>query len=98
MRTLLKIKLIIFLAFVCSLQANDKKPLTLEDIYDSDKFTGKTIENIEWQPDGSAFTFTKRNEETDQLDIYSHEVKSGKERIPPWPEPSWVWKVFCTAR
>lgn len=80
MRALLKTKFIIFLVLVCSLHANDKKPLTLEDIYDSDKFRGKTIENIQWQPDGSAFTFTKRNEETEQLDIYTHEVKSGKEK------------------
>jgi len=80
MRILSKIKIItLVLVFVSIVHANDKKPLTLEDIYDSDKFRGKTIENIEWQPDGSAFTFTKRNEETEQLDIYSHEVKSGQE-------------------
>ncbi len=81
MRILNKTAFFIFILTAVSLQANDKKPLSLEDIYNSTKFRGKTIQNIEWQPDGSAFTFTKRNEETSQLDIYSHDVKSGKEKV-----------------
>ena len=51
MRIFSKIKIItLVLVTVSIVYSNDKKPLTLEDIYDSDKFRSKTIENIEWQP------------------------------------------------
>ena len=43
------------------------------------KFQGKSVSNIQWLPDGSAFTFTRQNEKTGSLDIYRHDVKSGEE-------------------
>ena len=73
----------ILLTFVCFsfLLANDKKPLTIEDIFDSNQFDGKTISDIKWRPDGGAFTFSKPNPTTGQMDVYSHDVKTGDETI-----------------
>ncbi len=67
--------------FATLLNAQNQKPLTLEDIFASDKFQGRTVVNIQWQPNGSAFTFTKRNPQSGQLDIYKHAVSSGEETL-----------------
>ncbi len=58
-----------------------KKKLTLEDIYKSDQFQGKTVADIQWLPDGTAFTFTRENESSGKLDIYRHNVGSGQETL-----------------
>ncbi len=61
--------------------AQEKKQLTIDDIYSSEKFKGRTVANIQWLPNGSAFTFTKANAESGLRDVYRHDVKSGKEML-----------------
>ena len=65
------------------MNAQEKKKLTVDAIYGSgsDQFKGKTVDDIQWLPDGSAFTFTRENETTGKLDIYRHNVKSGEETL-----------------
>ncbi|MFQ5676816.1 MAG: S9 family peptidase, partial [bacterium] len=58
-----------------------KNPLTVKDIYDSNKFRGTTIANVHWIPDGSAFTFTKSDGNAGPTIIYKHQVKSGKTSV-----------------
>ncbi|MCB0299072.1 MAG: hypothetical protein KDE52_03395, partial [Calditrichaeota bacterium] len=41
-----------------------KKPLTLDEIFASDQFEGKTVADVQWLPDGKAFTFTRVNNAT----------------------------------
>ena len=53
--------------------AQEKKPLTLEDIFASNKLTPKTLQGVQWVPGEAAFTYLKDG------DIYKHEVVSGKE-------------------
>jgi len=36
---------------------------------------------VQWQPDSKAFTFTKQNQESNLLDIYRHDVKSGENTL-----------------
>ncbi|MEO8399729.1 MAG: DPP IV N-terminal domain-containing protein, partial [Ignavibacteriaceae bacterium] len=60
---------------------SQNKKLTLENIFDSEIFDSKNVENIQWLPDGSAFTFTKKNSQNNLNDIYKHEVFSGKEEL-----------------
>ena len=55
--------------------------LTLEDIFASDKFNGKTISSIQWRPDGKAFTYTQQNENTGFLDIYEHNAATGENTL-----------------
>ena len=63
----------------CLMFPQSKKQLTLNDIFGSDKFDGKTVQNVQWQPDGSAFTYTKKNPESGLSDIYKSDIKSGKD-------------------
>ena len=75
-------KLWLFLAALLSIQAVfGQNRLTLEDIFASDKFAGKTISNIQWRPDSEAFTYTQRNTSTGLLDIYEHDVASGENTL-----------------
>ena len=63
-----------------SLAAQDKEALTLEAIFGSE-FQARTVENIQWLGDGSAFTYTERNAETGLLDIHEHTVATGGTRL-----------------
>ncbi len=76
------IKLSLFLLILLGFQPIfGQNQLTLEDIFGSDKFNGKTISSIQWRPDGEAFTFTKRNEDSGLLDIYEHSVVTGENTL-----------------
>ena len=68
----------ILLSSLTSVNAQQKKLLSLKDIYGSNKLRAKVVENIQWLPDGSAFTYTKEDSKTGFEDIYKMEVKSGK--------------------
>lgn len=63
------------------MRAQEKKKLTMDDIFISDQFRGKTIDDIQWLPDGSAFTFTREVWGNGIPDIYRHHVKSGEESL-----------------
>ena len=58
-----------------------KKPLTLDEIFASDQFEGKTVADVQWLPDDKAFTFTRVNNATGEVDVYRHTVSSGKEEL-----------------
>lgn len=58
-----------------------KKDLTLNDIYNSSKFTTKLLNNVQWLPDGSAFTYTKDDPSGNFKDIFQQDVKTGKEKL-----------------
>ncbi len=60
---------------------SQNKNLTLQEIFNTNIFMGNTVENIQWLPDGSAFTFTKRNTQNGLEDIYKHYVSSGNEEL-----------------
>lgn len=71
------ISFILFL-FLTDLQGGEKKKLTLEDIFKSRKFTAKSLNNLQWLPDGQAFTYLEKKEAEAGLAIYRQDVKSGK--------------------
>ncbi len=58
-----------------------KKLLTLDEIFASDQFTGQTVADVQWLPDGSAFTFSRTNSITGEAEIYRHNVQTGKETL-----------------
>jgi dipeptidyl-peptidase-4 len=57
--------------------AQDESRLTLEDIFASTKYLPAKVANIQWLPDGSAFTYTAYNMANQLLDIQKYEVESG---------------------
>ena len=73
--------LFFFLFLVHTTIISSQTKLTLEDIFHSNKFIEKRLENVKWMPDGSVFTFTKTNSETRHDDIYKYDVKSKKDSL-----------------
>ncbi len=70
-----------FLFFVTTTIIYPQQKLTLEDIFHSNKFIEKQLENVQWMPDGNSFTFTKVNPETGLSDIYKYNVKSKRDSL-----------------
>ena len=58
-----------------------KKQLTLDDIFLSDKFTPEKVENIRWKPSGSAFAFTRTDSVNSKPDIYLYDISSQEEKL-----------------
>jgi len=77
----MKTKFILLLLFIVSFSLAQKKQLTFDDIFLSDKFTPEKVENIRWEPDGSAFAFTKINPLNFLTDIYLFDVQSLEEKL-----------------
>lgn len=73
--------LILFPGGIFWMKAQEKKKLTIDDIFVSDKFKGEAVENIQWLPDGSAFTFTRDTNGKNTPDIYRYHLKSGRETL-----------------
>ncbi|MGA7838481.1 MAG: hypothetical protein WB996_10975, partial [Ignavibacteriaceae bacterium] len=75
------LSLLFALLFILPAFAQQKEKLSLQDIYYSNKFFGKTVQNIQWKPDGSAFTFTELNPGEKIEDIYQHNVATGRKSL-----------------
>ena len=73
--------LFFFLFLVYTTIISSQTKLTLEDIFHSNKFVEKKLENVQWVPDDSAFTFTKTNPKTGLSDIYKYDVRSKKDSL-----------------
>jgi dipeptidyl-peptidase-4 len=71
----------LFLLLLMSVSFPQKKPITLDDIFLSNKFTPENIENVRWKPDGSAFAFTKINPVNSLPDIYLFDIQSLEEKL-----------------
>ncbi|MFC2102884.1 S9 family peptidase [Bacteroidota bacterium] len=54
--------------------------LTLEDLFLTNKYMAEEVENIQWLPDGSAFTYTKEDN-YGLLDIYKYGIVSGESKL-----------------
>lgn len=71
-------KLLLFFLIITSTLLPQKKQLTLEDIFLNKKYAAAKIENIQWLPNGTAFTFTKVDSGNNLLNIFKYEVETGK--------------------
>lgn len=70
--------IIVVLSFATLLWAGEKKKLTLEDIFQSNQFMTKGLNNARWLPDSKGYTFLEKKEEDSHQSIYFHNLKSGK--------------------
>ena len=66
---------VIAVACVTLSAQTDKKGLTLEDIFSSGKYTGKTLSGIHWMKDGAHFSYTERDTTAKATSIYAYDVK-----------------------
>ena len=58
-----------------------QEKLTVEKIYKSHDFSGKSISQIQWTPDKKAFTYFTTNAKTGELEIWRYALKSGKKKL-----------------
>jgi len=58
--------------------AQTKTPLSLSEIFSSNELSTTPVENIQWQPDSKAFSFTEKNQENGFQDIFKHTVAGNK--------------------
>ncbi len=77
----MKSKFIFLFLLIISFSFPQKKDLTPDDIFLSNKFTPEKVENVRWKPDGSAFAFTKVNPSNSLPDIYLSDVPSLAEKL-----------------
>ena len=77
----MKTKFIFLFLFIVTFSFPQKKDLTLDDIFLSNKFTPEKVENVRWKPDGSAFAFTKVNPTNSLPDIYLFDIQSLAEKL-----------------
>ncbi|NOX90743.1 MAG: S9 family peptidase [Calditrichaeota bacterium] len=56
-----------------------QKELTVKDIYQSGKYSLKSLSGVQWLPNGDAFLFIKRDKDKNETVLMKHDVKTGKE-------------------
>lgn len=76
-----QIVIVFILSTFGGLMAGEKQKLTMEEVFNTDTFRGKTVADIQWLPDSSAFTFVRENPGHSIPDIWRHEVATGKESM-----------------
>jgi dipeptidyl-peptidase-4 len=78
----MKIKTILsLLILVAVLMGADTPPYTLEALYGTAAFDEQPLANIEWMPNSKAFIYTKRNDDTGDMEIYRHDIHSGESSL-----------------
>jgi dipeptidyl-peptidase 4 len=58
-----------------------QKALTVEDIYDSEMFSGRNLNSFEWRPDGKAFSYVHRDSASGLSALVQQEVAGGKRTV-----------------
>ncbi|MFH2004342.1 MAG: DPP IV N-terminal domain-containing protein, partial [Bacteroidota bacterium] len=57
------------------------KELTLEDIFNSQKFAQKSVRSVKWLDGGKAFLYLETDTAKKQTDIWKYDVKTGKREL-----------------
>jgi dipeptidyl-peptidase-4 len=73
--------LFIILLFVTQVTNGQLKKLTIDDVFTNRSFFPKSIMGLQWFDNGNSYSFFKMNPETKSMDIYSHDLKSGEEKV-----------------
>jgi dipeptidyl-peptidase-4 len=68
-------------ALTAGAQTAAQKPLTIEAIFAEGGITGRTPEDVHWNPDGKQLSYILRNDAGDQADFYSVDVATGKPTV-----------------
>ncbi len=58
-----------------------KKTLTLEDIWSSDKFSSRSVRDVEWLKGDSIFSYTEMDPASRTRSIFMYAVRSGSKRL-----------------
>jgi len=69
---------VFILLFSLSLNAQESKKLTLEDIFQNNTFTINTVSEFDWMNDGRYYTALVKNSKTSAIDILKYATTSGE--------------------
>jgi len=72
---------VILLLLAAATCGHGQRALTLEDIFDSDKFSGQYLKAFEWRPDGFAFSYIRKDSASGRQALFQEEVGSGKRTV-----------------
>ena len=84
MRTLFSARKFFFLLCLSTallFAQNDKKELTLNDIFNSAKFAGKTVNGVHWLKDGAHYSYYERDTSAKVTNIFIYGVKEKSSRL-----------------
>lgn len=70
--------IVIVIAGIILLRGQEKKQLTVEDIFGSKKFTTKTVKEIHWLAEGSGFTYLMSYPDSAANTIYLYNISTGE--------------------
>ncbi len=70
-----------FTLFFTSLIFSQKKNFTVQEIFTNRNFYGKSLRNVQWFSGGEKYSFVKFNKEKLSMDLYEHDVTTGKENV-----------------
>ena len=59
----------------------EKKDLSLDEIFNSPTFAGKTVSGVHWMNDGSRFSSYERDTASDAVNIVIHDVRRGTKTV-----------------
>ncbi len=69
-----------WLLFTFTAAVAGQEKLTLEKIYNSPDFKAQTFSQIQWLPNGKAFTYVVTNKKTGDLELWQYELKTGRRK------------------
>ncbi len=59
----------------------ERPPLTMEPIFSGPDFQARRLVNVQWDEDGSSFTFSRTEPSTGRPALYRHEIATGEESV-----------------
>ncbi len=71
---------IFLLLFIVTVNAQ-KKNFSVKEIFTNRSLFGKSLRGAQWFDNGEKYSFSKFNKETFSVDLYEHNVKTGKENL-----------------
>lgn len=61
--------------------AQEKKPLTVETLYQPGGLSGRGPESVEWSPDGTKLTYVQRDEKGEQGELWYMDTTTGERKV-----------------
>lgn len=74
-------RFIVLLFLLSSLVSGQKKHFTIDDIFTNRNFSPKSIMGLQWFDSGNSYSFLKMNTETKSMEMWSHNLKTGEEKV-----------------
>ena len=81
LRSIVHVLLLAFLQFHVGAAYAGKKPITLEDIFSSSKFSLKTLSSVQWVDGGKAFSWLEVDTSDNLRDLQTYRISDGQREL-----------------